>query len=206
MVLVLAMSALAAYCLFVSGPKRVSKVAYVPLAKLHVYSVADRVVVVSGWSGQWAQDDQEQNIADRQRSRTVRDVFGYSDEGDFLCDLFGVSKRAPWPEYVRAANEYDQRLRVEWLVDGFSGWRQPAWGPNACRTVTVSGSFAVIATRPFIAGTAALFGLFIPLAATARRWRLHRSRRIENRCLACGYPLRGLPECRCPECGTSFSL
>ncbi len=28
-----------------------------------------------------------------------------------------------------------------------------------------------------------------------------RRRRKENRCLRCGYPLRGLPERRCPECG-----
>jgi hypothetical protein len=44
--------------------------------------------------------------------------------------------------------------------------------------------------------------LILPFAAfllgPVRRW----SRRRHGRCLRCGYSLRGLPEARCPECGT----
>ena len=34
------------------------------------------------------------------------------------------------------------------------------------------------------------------------RWAVRR--RDRSRCRKCGYPLRGLPEPRCPECGTPF--
>jgi hypothetical protein len=41
-------------------------------------------------------------------------------------------------------------------------------------------------------------------------WRYRREgrtlRRLEGRCGRCGYDLRGLPEPRCPECGTPFTL
>jgi len=37
---------------------------------------------------------------------------------------------------------------------------------------------------------------------TVRRRRL--ARRFPGHCLKCGYNLRGLPEPRCPECGTPF--
>jgi hypothetical protein len=30
-------------------------------------------------------------------------------------------------------------------------------------------------------------------------------RRLEGKCVRCGYMLRGLPESRCPECGTPFN-
>jgi hypothetical protein len=30
-------------------------------------------------------------------------------------------------------------------------------------------------------------------------------RRLEGKCVRCGYMLRGLPEARCPECGAAFN-
>jgi len=38
----------------------------------------------------------------------------------------------------------------------------------------------------------------------ARRMRT-KIRRLEGRCEKCNYDLRGLPEPRCPECGTPFT-
>jgi hypothetical protein len=39
------------------------------------------------------------------------------------------------------------------------------------------------------------------LLVVAHRWRERRRRQRENLCPSCAYPLRGLPEARCPECG-----
>jgi hypothetical protein len=39
------------------------------------------------------------------------------------------------------------------------------------------------------------------LAWISYRSGVRRSRLQGNRCLCCGYPLAGLPEPRCPECG-----
>ncbi len=52
----------------------------------------------------------------------------------------------------------------------------------------------------FILGGGAAFGHHVwrTLAELrARRWR------AAGRCAACGYPLAGLPEPRCPECGST---
>ena len=39
----------------------------------------------------------------------------------------------------------------------------------------------------------------------AERNRIHRLHRLlRNLCLKCGYPLKGLPSPRCPECNTTF--
>ena len=52
----------------------------------------------------------------------------------------------------------------------------------------------------------AAFGLVMVVRDIVRyRYLSERYKRVaENRCLNCGYPLKGLPNNRCPECGTSF--
>jgi hypothetical protein len=59
--------------------------------------------------------------------------------------------------------------------------------------VAIPGGIAVI----FVVVSAAMF------------WRYNREgpklRRLQGRCEKCGYDLRGLPEPRCPECGTAFT-
>jgi hypothetical protein len=46
-----------------------------------------------------------------------------------------------------------------------------------------------------------LFAVYTVIAAVRRRvWR----RRRRGQCVECGYNLAGLPEPRCPECGTSI--
>jgi hypothetical protein len=48
------------------------------------------------------------------------------------------------------------------------------------------------------------------LISTRRRMRLHLRKELIKRghriCIQCGYDLRGLPEPRCPECGTPFDF
>ena len=46
--------------------------------------------------------------------------------------------------------------------------------------------------------------LIYPIAVLVRR--LVARRRRPGHCVKCGYDLRGLPEPRCPECGTGFDL
>jgi len=47
--------------------------------------------------------------------------------------------------------------------------------------------------------------LLLPALVAFVRGPVRRSvRRRRGRCLSCGYPLIGLPEPRCPECGTAF--
>jgi hypothetical protein len=58
----------------------------------------------------------------------------------------------------------------------------------------------------YLGGVAAIF----LVAGGIKLWRYRREgrklRRLQGRCEKCGYDLRGLPEPRCPECGTPFTL
>jgi hypothetical protein len=47
-------------------------------------------------------------------------------------------------------------------------------------------------------------GVACYVAAAVRHWRAPMLRPDPRRCAECGYPLYGLPEKRCPECGTAF--
>lgn len=49
-------------------------------------------------------------------------------------------------------------------------------------------------------------GAICRLVAGFRYEREQQRQRYSGRCLECGYPLYGLPERRCPECGTPFDL
>jgi hypothetical protein len=74
-------------------------------------------------------------------------------------------------------------------------------GPFYARRVPVGKVVASGVGGPFWAALALLW--IWPAVAfvrgPARRWR----RRRASRCTRCGYPLTGLPEPRCPECGKS---
>lgn len=48
------------------------------------------------------------------------------------------------------------------------------------------------------------FGAAIFVGLPILAWRGHEP--PPGRCLGCGYDLRGLPQPRCPECGTAFSM
>ncbi len=52
---------------------------------------------------------------------------------------------------------------------------------------------------------AALFAFLIWRNAYIRGWRAARSH-VKPLCPACGYNLAGLTQCRCPECGRTFTL
>lgn len=48
--------------------------------------------------------------------------------------------------------------------------------------------------------------LLWPVRAVVRGPWMQRRRKRRNRCVQCGYRLKGLPEPRCPECGTAIDL
>jgi hypothetical protein len=71
-------------------------------------------------------------------------------------------------------------------------------GPLKVRSLSTVSQIAVLCVlaAPFVFFALALGQ--IPLWRRANR----RLRRAEGKCEKCGYPLMGLPEPRCPECGT----
>jgi len=76
---------------------------------------------------------------------------------------------------------------------GFFGYVGPGGVPGVIRR-----------TFGFLRGSiwiCALYGLYLLVAAQRSR----QGQQEEPRCRRCGYLLRGLPEPRCPECGTPFS-
>ena len=85
---------------------------------------------------------------------------------------------------------------VEYFYPNGVDHRPPAWRAY---------SVAVRASVPvwILCGFAALL-LAIPAAWCCWRVGIRRRRRSTSRCVKCGYLLVGLPEPRCPECGTEF--
>ena len=83
---------------------------------------------------------------------------------------------------------------------GLKIFRLPQSSPRSSSTMDYAASvpcwmpMAILVAYPVIALT----------RTTYRRRRLRRHRLLHNLCLGCGYPMRGLPSPKCPECGSEF--
>jgi hypothetical protein len=117
-----------------------------------------------------------------------------------------------WADMTAAVKRADQKVNA--LMDSVrTNWRKvKAIVPG------VWGFSAEAQDTPVINGVAAgrLYILVVPFwaiivllsvcysALMTIKWLRRRRRVRENCCTKCGYDLRGLPEPRCPECGTPF--
>ena len=72
-------------------------------------------------------------------------------------------------------------------------------GPGRSYSRTV---YTVFAPRWFVVSLLGAYPLIALSGSLKRRWR-NRRRRRRGLCLQCGYNLTGVPEPRCPECGTA---
>ena len=130
----------------------------------------------------------------------------------------------PWYDWTFQLNE-EGRLNV-WCVPGSAsfgiwepvenpvgdwssryGWGETRRGPPGWNNFSLewgeytSGRYWIVRCAYWLPFT--LFAAYPTIAfirGPLRRWR----RRRKGLCLRCGYGLTGLPEPRCPECGTEF--
>ncbi len=107
----------------------------------------------------------------------------------------------------RAAKHYHVNwFEYGWFY-GFSTKAQTAWhwdndGSRVIRTYNVTHTTLTIRLPFFL--LAGLFGAY-PMWQLAL-WNRRIRRRMKGLCVNCAYNLHGLPEPRCPECGTAFVI
>lgn len=101
-------------------------------------------------------------------------LYERTDDGSVIFDEDGVPQKL---DYYWGFTGF-MGLKTEWLPRRYPVISVPLW--------MVALTFAMLYCRRFI-----------PLSRRRKRMKL-------GLCLKCGYDLRGLPEPRCPECGTEF--
>lgn len=80
----------------------------------------------------------------------------------------------------------------------------PSGFPRADRIQVVGGFSLWPRTRMGLLVLPAWMFLLVVLIPTLVAWQRIRRKYPPGHCLTCGYNLTGLPELRCPECGTKF--
>jgi hypothetical protein len=127
---------------------------------------------------------------------------GFLDIRNLMHEAEMREPRAPWVTW------YPTGPRKQYPLDGDEGW------PSVFRRWGFRLDFVNEADRPgdisnchrwqfvFPAFFPVPFLLLFPSLYASRRWLRPWRRRRQNRCVACGYPLHGLPpDHPCPECG-----
>ncbi len=99
-------------------------------------------------------------------------------------------------------------LRCSYIPSGRIGQAPTPWNLS----VGESSLTVRLDNYGYIRSVSISFPLLLALGGVLATWYIallvveiaRASRRLQNRCVKCGYDLCGLPEPRCPECGTGF--
>ena len=194
-------TSVAAYCLFLPQDGAPCEVVALPLLRFHLYSIAGNVMVVSGWSGDWAARRfiarEIDSLAESVKNAEYGVPFdqGRCDTAHARLGLLFDNRRA-LEAMMRAELE---AFRIRLQLQRYEPWH----GLRACQAATVGNSFALVIWADLVGACVLCVGL-LPLGLTTAQALRRRRRRRRNECVNCGYPLQGLPRPRCPECGTAF--
>ena len=96
-------------------------------------------------------------------------------------------------------------VRLAFLFHGMT----PIVGPKPLPPAAAAATAALRRQEWLIVATGAAESVFLLLFALSQVWLWRHAsrklRRLSGHCEKCGYPLTGLPEPRCPECGTPIN-